>query len=547
MVARLFSFLNKTVGNMHRAAYVLGFFALCSQALAVVRDRVFAHSFGASELLDIYFTAFRIPDLMFVAVASFVSLSVMVPFLTEREKQDPVAAQEFFSNILTAFVFVMALVAIVLFIAIPYLAPNIFSGFEGESLRQLILITRLLLLQPIFLGLSNLFASVTQVRQKFIVYAITPVLYNLGIIFGALVLYPILGLPGMAWGVVLGAALHAAIQIPILHSEGYAVWPRLKTNWRDIWKVLKLSLPRTVTLSATQLLFIWFYAIAADLAEGSISAFSFGFNVQSVPLSIIGVSYSLAAFPTLARLYSEGEIQAFADHITKALRHIVLWATPVAVLAIVLRAQIVRVLLGSGAFTWDDTRLTAAVFALFALSLVAQSLVLLFLRGCYAAGRTWRPLSLTLFSNVIIVGLVHGFLLLWETQPVFRFFLEQTLRLEGVAGQEIVLLPLAYSIGVWINAVLLWWFFDRMVPEFRALVVRSMVRITTSSLLAGFVSYGVLQLMAEKVDMNTFIGVASQGLVAAVAGLITGVITLAVLGAEELNEIKTTLLRIIRR
>ena len=140
-------------------------------------------------------------------------------------------------------------------------------------------------------------------------------------------------------------------------------------------------------------------AIASTLEEGSVSIFNFSYNLQSVPIVIIGVSYSVAAFPSLIKFFSSGNREGFISQIGDAARVIIFWSLPITFLFIVLRAQIVRVLLGSGAFSWSDTRLTAAMLAIFAVSLIAQNLLPLLIRGYYAAGNTRRPLLVNLFRT----------------------------------------------------------------------------------------------------------------------------------------------------
>ena len=360
MVARIFSFFNQSVNSVHRVAYVLGFFSFFAQFLSLARERIFAHYFGASSTLDIYLVAFKIPDILFITIASLVSLSVVLPFIAEKRERSAEEAREFFNSVLSSFLLIAGVVAIGLWIFTPALVHNLFgsktSNFTPSELIEVIGLTRLLLLQPIILGVSNLFASITQIHKKFLVYAITPILYNLGIIIGVVAFFPLWGVKGLGLGVLLGALMHLLVQLPILLSEGCA--PRLRwrewgENFKNFWQVARLSLPRTLALSASQIVLLVFYKLAAGIGSGAISVFSYGFNLESVPLAIIGVSYSVAAFPALARYHARGDNDRFAEQITRALRHVVFWMTPMAVLFIVLRAQAVRVVLGSGSFNWE--------------------------------------------------------------------------------------------------------------------------------------------------------------------------------------------------
>jgi putative peptidoglycan lipid II flippase len=217
----------------------LGFFALISQLLGFWRDRLLASSFGAGEALDIYYAAFRVPDLIFILSASMVSLSVLIPFLSKKREESKEVAREFLDSVFSGFfAFILVLSALTFFFA-PQLTELLFPGFTPDMLSHTAFLMRIMLLQPILLGVSNLFASVTQLERRFFVYAVSPILYNVGIIIGVFLLYPILGLSGLAWGVVLGALLHVGIQIPVMVRTG--MFPRLRLSvdiplLRPLWK-----------------------------------------------------------------------------------------------------------------------------------------------------------------------------------------------------------------------------------------------------------------------------------------------------------------------
>lgn len=385
---------------MHQAAYLLALFALLSQLLALVRDRLLAASFGASHTLDVYYAAFRIPDLLFATVASLLSLYALLPILSRLDHSGEGKSASFLRQVLLLFFVVMAALAGVLWLLAPIVVPLVVPGIANDTL---VMLTRILLLQPILLGGSNIIASLTQLRHRFLLYSVSPLLYNVGIIVGIVALYPSWGLAGLGWGVVLGAVLHLCVQLPFFLAEGRGQHYPLREVFGNVREVLTLSVPRTLALSAGQLSLLVLTAMASFFAPGSIAIFTFAFNLQAVPLAIIGVSYSVAAFPTLSRLYAAGERSEFLRHVEAALRHVLFWAIPATVFVIVLRAQLVRTILGAGAFDWSATRLTAAALALFVVSLCAQSVTLLIARGYYAAGRSSKPLLFGLLSVTVAV------------------------------------------------------------------------------------------------------------------------------------------------
>ena len=228
MVRKLLNLLQKEFNGLHEAAFLLGIFALFSQAMAVVRDRLFAEQFGAGLELDIYYASFRIPDLIFVTIASFVAITVVMPFFIENLSKNKEKARDFINSIFTLFFFAITFISVVVYFATPALVEKFFSGFDVVAREEVVLLTRILLLSPILLGISNIFASITQAFRNFFVYALSPVLYNVGIILGLLFLYPIYGITGLAYGVVLGAVFHVLIQVPVIMSHGFL--PRFSIN-----------------------------------------------------------------------------------------------------------------------------------------------------------------------------------------------------------------------------------------------------------------------------------------------------------------------------
>jgi len=552
MVGRIVTFIQKEISGLHEAAYLLGLAAVASQLLALLRDRILAHSFGAGTTLDLYYAAFRIPDFLFATIASLVSASVLIPFLSQKFANNHEEGKKFFDVIFTVFFVAIIVGAIIAFILAPVLVSLLLPGFsDPDRLHTLVNLTRILLLSPIFLGFSNLFASITQLRSRFMIYAISPLVYNCGIIFGALVLVPQFGLYGLATGVVLGAFAHMAVQLPFIISQG--LFPTLVhvREWASVRAVVLLSIPRTLAISASELAEFFLISLASLLAAGSISVFNFSFNLQSVPLSIIGVSYSLAAFPTLTKYISNGDYQKYVDHIITATRHIIFLCLPVAAIFIVLRAQIVRVILGSGEFSWSDTRLTAAMLAIFVLSLVSQSLVLLFTRARYSSGNTKTPVIINVSSSIFIVVFAVILLQIHRVTPIFQDFLASLFRVGDLTDTSVLVLPLAFSIGITIAAIIHVFSFDREFKKHYAeleksqllSVGRTFIESLIVSTIIGLVAYVALNILDDVFTLDTFMGIFLQGLFAGIASLIVGASLLLLIKNREIREIWQTLHR----
>lgn len=539
MVPRMLRIFTAEVRGMHEAAYLLALFSFGSQLLALARDRLLAAVFGAGPTLDLYYAAFRVPDFIFATVASLFSLYALLPILSRLEREGEGAVGGFLRSTLAIFFMGMSVVAAVAFMLAPWLAPLVAPGIVHDPVAagELVTLMRILLLQPILLGASNTIAALTQLRHRFVLYSVSPLLYNLGIIFGAVVLYPLWGVAGLAWGVVLGAAMHLGVQLPYFISErprGVAMpWLEFRAA---IGEVLFLSVPRTLALSARQLSLLVLTAIASWFAAGSIAVFTFAYNLQSVPLTIIGVSYSVAAFPTLARLFAAGQRDEFAAYIEAAVRHIIFWAIPATVLIIVLRAQIVRVVLGSGAFDWAATRLTAAALALFVVSLVAQSLALLVARVYYAAGESKKPVIFGVFGITVAIGSASVLVGLFHSNLFLSSFIESLLRVEDVGGTTVLMLAFAFALGAVAECTLGYWNLVRDFKLDHTRPRRLFFESAAASLIGGAAAYEVLAFLGPVTGIRTTLGLVAQGSAGAVVGIAVAVGVLLLLGNTEIRE-----------
>lgn len=541
MVKRVFVFLRKEVSDLHAAAYLLAFFSILSQILAIVRDRLLTYSFGAGSELDIYYASFKVPDTIFVLIASIVSVSVLIPFLVDKMDQGREKEKEFINEIFSFFSIFMVASSILACIFMPQILGFFYKGMNPEKLSQVITLSRILLIQPFILGFANLFGSIVQAYKQFMIFAIGPVLYNLGIILGIIFLYPIFGIKGLVYGVILGAIFHLLIQLPTVFAKGLI--PRFKRfNFKIIKEVIILSLPRTMSLGIGTVAILFLTAIASRMTDGSIAIFTLAFNLQGVPLAIIGMSYSLAAFPSLSRMFLKGDKAGFTAEIVASMKHMVFWSFPIIVLFVILRAQIVRVILGASTkFTWEDTKLTAALFAIMAISVLAQSVVLLITRAFYAAKITSKPSIVNISTALFTVFFSLFFLILFRDFSGFREFILNILRVDGVAGSEVLMLGLGYTIASIINASILWLMFRNRFQEDYSNISKTFVQSVISSILMAVATYFALDIFDDVFTLSTVFGVFMQGFVSGIIGITTGVLTLILIGNQEIREIWSNL------
>ncbi len=519
MVRRVFSILGGKIGGLGEAAFWLSLFSLFSQILALLRDRLLAHTFGVGKSLDIYYASFKIPDLIFVTIASIVSISALVPIFAKKEEEGEKFLKEATNSIFTVFSFSIIFFCAVSFFLMPYITKFSFSDLGLESVGDISFLSRILLLSPLLLGFSNFFGSIVQYEKRFILYSISPLLYNLGIILGIHFLSERVGIISAVVGVIFGAFLHLSLQAIYIFASPRKPKLTLNINWRDVKEIAMLSVPRTLAVSIVSFVGFFFAVLASKMAEGSIAIFNFSWNLQSAPISLIGVSFSLAAFPSLSVSAAKNKMDEVVGRISSGLRQIIFWSVPLTALIIILRAHIVRLVLGSGVFDWQSTRLVAATLALFVFSLVFQNILLFLSRSHYALGRTRWPLFANIFSGAFSVFLGLIFLNYFSYfEPIF-YFISEILKIEDLSSMVIVL-PVAFSMGAILGCLLIFLGFGRkMYTDIWRGFSGHLFKIFVSSSLLFFSSYYVLQLSDHIFNLNTFVGVFMHAALAGVVGI----------------------------
>ncbi len=541
MVQGILRTLSSSVRGLHQAAYLLAALTLVSQILALARDRIFAHAFGASQTLDLYYAAFRVPDLVFALIASLVSAYVLIPRIAGAPSDE---VKKLLSHASSFLLIGGGVISLVLAAGMPYLLTSLFPDFATSPDRAgFMLLSELLLLQPILLGLSGILTSVTQVHRRFILFALSPVLYNAGIIVGAVALYPVFELPGIGMGVVLGALAHVAIHIPVVLAARVA--PRLVVPSPSIiWSIVRDSVPRSLALSFGALTTLLLTMLASRTAEGAVSVFTLAGNLEAVPLALIGASYATAAFPVLSEEASGKRDEAFKATLTAAGRHLIFWSSVVAVLAIVLRAHLVRVIYGTGAFDWDATRLTSALLGILVIGLAAQGIVLLASRAFYAARRSWNPLIIQAAGLVVSVAGALGMLLLADAIPTVRFFVDALLRIDDLASGRVVFIALGATLGQLFMGVLALVTLGQIAPGVAKSLMRPLFEGAAAGIVGGSAAYGVLALLGNIAPLSTLGSVFTQGLLAGMVGLAVSASVLILLENREFRDLYESLKKI---
>lgn len=510
------------------AAVLIAGASLASRLLGVFRDRVLAGMFGAGDVLDVYYAAFKVPDLIYnLLIVGALSAGFIPVFIATRERAKGECSDHWhlvnsFMSMVTAG---LVIGAILLFVFADKLAGVVGPGFDVEKATEVAELMRILALSPILLGVSAVVGGVLQSYRRFFVYAIAPIFYNVGIVIGALYFVEPLGIQGLAWGVVLGALLHLLVQLPAAVSLGWR-W-RWRWNLKDsgLRDIGRLMVPRTLALALTQFNIFFLTIVASYLSSGSVAVFHLASNLFYVPVALFGISYALASFPELSEAYARGDTESFKKYIRTTLRAILFLIIPATVIYLVLRAQIVRGVLGSGAFDWTDTVLTFETLYWLSLAMFAHALVPLFVRVFYAAQNTILPLCAGVLGDVLTVGA--------------SVYLSQRYDVAGLA--------MALSLGAVAQVLLL---FVLMVNRFGNVIDRrtwwALLGMIVSGVVMAFVAQGVKTGLGTFYGTDTFVDIAMQGVLTVGIALLSYIAVSFLLHSRELLVVITALSRRLR-
>jgi len=537
MIKRLF---NKQINSITVAAILVALSSLLSRLLGVYRDRILAGQFGAGEILDSYYAAFRIPDLIFNLLVLGALSAGLIPVFTYLLKDfrgtvlnlfglENSEAWRLINNILNLMLISLVFLSLLgIIFAEPLIKTFIAPGFSVGLQDKTVVLSRIMFLSPILLAVSSIFSGVLQSFKRFFIYSLAPIMYNIGIIIGALFFVPVFGIYGLAWGVVLGAFLHMIIQMPTVFSLGYKYVPILDLADENLRKILKMMVPRTLTLAVSQLNLVVITAIASGLSIGSLTIFNLANNLQYFPIGIFGISFAIAVFPALS--VTAFDNKKLVDNFSSAIRQILFFIVPSTVLLLVLRAQIVRVILGSGNFSWENTVLTFNTLGFFSISLFAQATIPLLIRVFYARSDSRTP---------FVIGLISV-----AANLFLAFYFSAQL---GVGG-----LALAFSIASIFNFVILWLmlhFFLGDMNEGRIFI--SALKFSTAALACGYVAQQMKGIIWPFIDMTKLWGVLAQGLVAGICGLAAYAVICWLLKSEEMAvfvaSLKSRMLRVMAK
>src|SRR5687767_1472247 len=446
--------------------------------VGLARSMIVAGTFGASPELDAFTAANRVAETLFLLIAGGALGSAFIPTFTgllAREEKD--SAWRLASALANAVTLLLSLLAVLLAVFAPQvvryaLAPGFSDNPEIFALT--ISLLRIQLISAVLFGLGGLIAGILNAHQVFLIPALTPAMYQVGIIFGAVFLSPRMGIYGLAWGVVIGALAYLLVQIPTLIKQKGTYSPTLGFENPDVKKVVFLMGPRLLGVAVVQLNFRVNINLASRMQEGSVASITYAFSLMLLVQAAIAQSVAIAAMPTFSAQHALGKIDEMRNSLAASLRGVILLALPASVGLILLREPLISLLYKRGEFDEGDVQLVAWALLWFAAGLVGHSIMEVLTRAFYAQHDTKTPViigTIAMGLNVVfsfmfarmfiqIGWMPHGGLALANSLATAleaaALFLFMRRRLKGIEGNYIArgfivcaLAALGMGISLW--------------------------------------------------------------------------------------------------
>lgn len=487
-----------------KAAFIVGFFTLLGKFIAAGRESIFAATFGQNRILDTYNSAFRIPDFITNLFVMSTLAVAFLPIFSEYLTRDPKEANRLANTVFNGMMIVIGFTCIILFIFLTPLTHRLVPGFSEMDTVNTLRLARLFLLSPLIFTASTLFGGILNAQKKFLVASVAPIFYNLGIIAGAVLLYPIFGIMGLGYGVIAGGLLQLFIQVWASFRLGFRWRPDLNFKHVGVKKIIRLYVPRIFAFDLSNVTLLLGTVIGSHLVEGSITSLNQAYNLQSVPVSIFAYSLAVASFPALSEFYALKDERKFIETVTKVVKQLLFFMLPISVLVLLLRAHIVRVILGHGKFDNVDTQMTFVTLGIFSFALFSQSLTTILSRSFFARHNTKTPVLINVACIVANIGLTY--------------LLGNRFGLYGIAS--------AFVAASVCNALLLFIFLRMLLhnsaPEEVSRMDKDLFtnlsKMLGASFAMGLVTYGAVYFLDKVLPTNITLGLLAQAGLAGVFG-----------------------------
>ncbi|MAS34449.1 MAG: murein biosynthesis integral membrane protein MurJ [Anaerolineaceae bacterium] len=520
-----------------------------AKAISLVQTVVIAQVFGLSQEWDAFVVANSIPELIFTLIAGGALAHAFIPIFSGfLARSDLEGAWRTATHVINTIFLATLTVSIIAFIAAPWLVANVAApGFDVASQAQTVELMRILLLTTLIFSVSGISMGILQSHNHFLLPALAPIMFDVGILIGVIFLIGPFGVNGIALGAVLGAAMHFGIQVPGLIRFRARWWP--KAGFRDptLWRIIRLMLPRIAGLGVFSINFIVMNNIASRMGAGSVSALNWGWRLMQIPQTLIGTAMGTVIFPTLAALSELDDRDGKRDAMSGALRFIMIASIPSAIGLIFVGQPLIK-LLERGAFDASASALVYSTLQFFALGLVVHSALEVVARSFYADKDTLTPLWAALGGATI--NLIGSFVLsdfqAAESAGFYNLIAAQYpfLSLQPVTG-NVGGLALANSLGVAFEVTSLLWILRR---RWQGINEDMLTRTTLKTLAASLAMIPAFLIVNMAWDR---LGLANRGIIfdvalvtlEAAAGLAVFLIVAILLKMHELRTMVDLILR----
>jgi len=393
---------NKTIVS---ASIVLGIAFAFSALLGFFRTRILYDFFFASHVLelDAFNAAFRLPDLIFKLLVAGALSASFIPVYSNYRHREKKTADQIASTVINLLFIVFTVTAILVFIFARPLSGLIAKGFDPYQINVMVKLTRILLISQIFFLLSSFVTSILHVNQLFIIPSLSPILYNITIILSIYLLAPIFGITGVAWGCVIGALIHLCVQLPTLKNQGFNYQLIINRSLSGVKEIIRLMIPRTLSVGLGEIENTVTLFFTSILPAGSLSLLNLALQLMYMPSRIFSTTIGQASLPILSKKIAQNKHKTFRKIVVRTIFQSIFIALPIAVIILVLRLTLVRIVFGTKNFPWEATKLTANTLGFLTPAIFCQAIIQIIIRAFYALHNTKTPLKISLIALVINV------------------------------------------------------------------------------------------------------------------------------------------------
>ena len=402
--AQLNGVLLKTQNTILSAAFIIAASNGVNAILGFLKGRLLAHYFGVSNELAVFYTADRIPNMVYSVLIVGAVSTVFIPIFADNLKKDKEEAYRTASSMITVTLgfFLILTIAVMLF-AKPLFTLVSLGKFTPEEASLGVALMRIMMLSQILLVLGSLATSILQTFKYFLVSALAPLAYSTGMVFGIVLFSEKYGIYAPAFGVAAGALFHFALQVPTLLKTGFTYVPKMKLSDKGLHSMARLIPPRILSVLLANLIQVINNSLAILVSTSSVIYLKFARQLQSFPVSLFGISLGAASLPTLATQSEKEDLGKFKETFTTSLMQMLYLVLPLSMILLILRGPIVRIVYGVSNFPWEATLKTSYTLAFFSVSIFAQSTNYLLTRAFYALKDTKTPVIVSLFTTALNV------------------------------------------------------------------------------------------------------------------------------------------------